>query len=376
MKQLLSPLMIFAALGLTLFQPPWAWAWTKAKAKATAEKPVTLPDPPLRWSPRDLSETSVTLEEESRGQTLAIAATVQLPTVSSGLIAQANAKNAQLKPMAQESWQPIFLPGRHYFLEIDGPQGHLWCGHRLEIDEAQSARRDTRSLIWEISPRNTRTPSGSMAGATYRIRPHLTVPMLFSRAWEAALQGRAASTLIEGTLSRPAGGTEDFQVTRDSRNGTLRWSVEGRSVGEERLILAPGSGLAVKLPPGTTLGVGLQGEGRNFPCRVPLISGWNLLAYPFPQNLRLGRDWGTGDPTITMGVNPGQTDRILLIQDGQSQGYALWSSPQGPRWRAVEPTTGQWQEPAQFLETIPFGYAFYLFRQKPNPHHAFLPPAP
>lgn len=375
MKQLLSPLMIFAALCLALFQPPWALA--KATAKATAQKPVTLPDPPLRWSPRDLSETSVTLEEENRGQTVvAIAATVQLPTVSSGLITQANAKNAQLKPMAQESWQPIFLPGRHYFLEIDGPQGHLWCGHRLEIDEAQSARGDTRGLVWEISPRNTRSPVGSLAGATYRIRPHLTVPMLFSRAWGAALQGRAASTLIQGTLARPGGGTEDFQVSRDSRNGTLRWSVEGRPVGEDRLVLAPGSGLAVKLPPDTSLGVGLQGEGRNFPCRAPLISGWNLLAFPFPQDLRLGRDWGIGDSTTTMGINPSQADRILLVQSGQSQEYALWSSPQGPRWRAVESAIGLWREPAQFLETIPSGYAFYLFRQKPNPHHAFLPPVP
>ena len=146
--------------------------------------------------------------------------------------------------------------------------------------------------------------------------------------------------------------------------------------GPEDLMLTPGSGLVIQFADHAGLGSGLAGETRTFPCRVPLVKGWNLLAYPYPKDMRIGVDWPHADAKATAKDEPSQSDRLVTFFSGIQKEFGLWSSPQGPRWRAVEPATGQWREPAQFLETIPSGYAFYLFRQKPNPHHAFLPPAP
>ena len=378
MRWQIPPSQFFLAVVCALtWAAPLASGQTKQKtaaAKPTAAKAVPVPDPLLRWASRESAETGVALEGNQALEALTV--TVQLPAVASGKVSQANAKNARLKPATQEAWRPLLLPGRHYFLEVSGPQGHAWCGHRLEIDEAQTLRGDTRTVVWEISPRNTRAPHASLAGANVLVRPHVTLPMLFARSWDSLFQSQPGLGPITGTLSRPEGGTEDFQVSRGSAPGNPIWQLQGRVAGEAQLILPPGSGLVVRLPGATGLGVGLRGETRNFPCRVPLAAGWNLVGYPFPQDLRLGRDWGVGDTTASAGSDPTQCDRIVAVLDGQTKEYALWASPAGPRWRRTQPGGAQWQNATETLDTLPTGFAFYLFRQKANPHHVFLPPAP
>lgn len=357
------------ALGLVILSTPETFART-----ATIKKPSAPPDPPLVWNPGNTSETAVTLEGDQPTEGLGL--TVQLPAVASGQITTANANQAALKPMSQDSWRQLFLPGRSYFLEVDGPQGHPWCGHRIEIDEMKSSKGDTRSISWEKSPLNTRLPEASLAKATFRVRPHVTLPMMFSRSWTQALAATSGSGEITCTLSRPSGGTDEVKVTRNRQTGALIWTLQGRTVGEERLLMPPGSGLFVSQPGGVKVGFGLQGETRTYPCRSPLVSGWNLLSYPFAKDLRLGLDWGAGDAMSTAAASPVACDRIVTILAGQKTEYALWASPQGPRWRKINPLDSSWQQPAEYLEKIPTGCAFLLFRQKPNPHHVFLPPAP
>jgi hypothetical protein len=357
---------------LQFFTAPWSSG--QANSKKTAAKEFSLPDPPLRWTSRKSTEDSIALDGDDLLEALTVA--VQLPAVATGQVTQADAKGGRLRPTLPGAWQPLLQSGRHYFLEVDGPQSHAWSGHRLEIDEGQTLRGDTRTVVWEISPRNTRAPHASLAGASYLVRPHLTLPMLFSRSWASFLQNKPGLGPIQGTISRPGGGTEDFQVSRNAKNGTMVWQIGGRTTAEEKLILPPGSGLVVRLPSSMGLGVGLRGETRTFPCRTPLASGWNLIGYPFPQPLRLTQDWGTADTTMSAGLNPSHCDRIVVVLQGTTKEYALWKSPSGPRWRRTQPGGGQWQTSLELLDTLPPGFSFYLYRHKPNPHHVFLPPAP
>ena len=111
--------------------------------------------------------------------------TVQNPPASVGTIANGDKSGALLKSDQPGEWVNLLLSGRHYFLEISGPSQHPWVGHRLEIDEPATRALAANQVRWEAeSPANTRVPDATLAGATYQIRPHITLGELFATSWE------------------------------------------------------------------------------------------------------------------------------------------------------------------------------------------------
>lgn len=333
---------------------------------------LPLRDPLLSWRPQNTTETSVTLEGE--GCLEAAAITVQLPAVCSGQIAKASPKTALLKPTKVAAWNTLLLPGNHYFLEVDGPVGHPWCGHRVEIDESASFGGMTLALVWETSPRNTRQPDSSMIGANFRVRPHLTLPMLFSRSWQKALQNNRGTKLITCQMSRPGGGTDEIQVKRNPKTDSLVWNVGGKDVQENQLILNPGGGVVFSASANTRFGVGLHGESRTFPCRVPLVKGWNLISYPYAQDFQLKRDWPYSFQNFQARLNPTGADQIMIIQNGNKVYFGLYQNGSTRTWRQIRRDGTGWEVPPKHLETIPVGYSFYLYRHQADPFHSFLPP--
>jgi hypothetical protein len=314
---------------------------------------------------------------EGRHLAEAVGLGVQNPPASSGNITEGNAAGATLKPEKAGDWNSLLPAGRQFFLEVIGPSEHPWAGHRLELDEVATSQAGASRVRWEASsPRHTRPPDAALVGANYQIRPHVTLPDLFAASWEHRWKNQPTASPISATLGRPGLAPLTLEIRPAPQASGLLWLTGGQVANPEDLVMAPGSGLVIRFADQPGLGSGLAGETRTFPCRAPLVKGWNLLAYPYPKDLRIGIDWPHADAKATAAAEPSQSDRLVTFFSGVQKEFGLWSSSQGPRWRAVEPTTSQWQEPPQFLEKIPSGYAFYLHRQKPNPHHAFLPPAP
>ena len=323
-----------------------------AHTQAVQAKAPSLPNPPLQWSNTESQEQSVTFEGNALNESIGIS--VQNPNVSAGILQKHIANGAVVKPEKAAKWATLLAPDRHYFLEIDGPRGHSWVGHRVELDEQATRSANFTTVRWDKNNAlHTRVPDKALAGATYQIRPHIEI--------------------VLGQLGKPPLVLE----VRGSPNGAgLLWTAAGRALSSGELVVTPGAGFVVRFPNQPGLGSGIRGETRNFPCRTPLISGWNLLAYPFPKDLRLSQDWWKGDTSTTSASNPQQSDRIVTFLGNETKEYGFWASPSGPRWRLMNRATLNWEEPPQFLDVIPTGYAFYLFRQKPNSDHVFLPPAP
>ena len=337
-----------------------------------AKNPAPL-NPPLQWSDTESQEQSVTFEGNAPHESIGIS--VQNPNVSAGVLQKYVANGAAVKPEKSANWAALLTPDRHYYLEIDGPRGHPWVGHRLELDEQATRSANPTNVRWDKNNTlHTRVPDKTLAGATYQIRPHISLMDLFGTSWENRWRKNPSLPPIEivlGQLGRPPLVLE----VRGSPNGTgLLWIASGRVLSSGELVVTPGAGFVVRFPNQPGLGSGIRGETRNFPCRTPLISGWNLLAYPFPKDLRLSQDWWKGDTSTTSSSNPQQSDQIVTFLGGETKEYGLWASPSGPRWRLINRSTMNWEEPSEFLDVIPTGYAFYLFRQKPNLDHVFLPP--
>jgi hypothetical protein len=346
-----------------------------AHTQAVQAKAPSLPNPPLQWSNTESQEQSVTFEGNALNESIGIS--VQNPNVSAGILQKHIANGAVVKPEKAAKWATLLAPDRHYFLEIDGPRGHSWVGHRVELDEQATRSTNLTTVRWDKNNTlHTRVPDKALAGATYQIRPHITLMDLFGTSWENRWRRNPSLPPIEivlGQLGKPPLVLE----VRGSPNGAgLLWTSAGRALSSGDLVVAPGAGFVVRFPNQPGLGSGIRGETRNFPCRTPLISGWNLLAYPFAKDLRLGQDWWKGDTSPTSASNPQESDRIVTFLGSQTKEYGLWASPSGPRWRLMNRATLNWEETPQFLDVIPTGYAFYLFRQKANSDYVFLPPVP
>jgi len=337
--------------------------------------PEIYPDPSLQWPVQESVDQSVTLE--GRYLIEAAGVTVQNPPISAGSILKSDTVGAYLVADSKADWAGRLSSGRHYFLEVTGPNQHPWAGHRLEIDEDATRAVASNQIRWEPqSLRNSRVPDTTLAGATFQVRPHVTLAELFATSWEHRWRYQPSASPIGVSLGRPGQPPLELEIRAGSNGAGISWISGGQPVATEDLIVAPGSGFVVRFTTQPGLGSGLAGETRAFPCRAPLIAGWNLLSYPYPKDLRFGIDWPYADPKSTASSDPLQADRLVTFSGGVQKEYGLWAAPQGPRWRMVNRGTSLWQDQVELLEKIPTGYGFFLYRIKPNPHHAFLPPTP
>lgn len=274
--------------------------------------PEVYPDPLLQFTLQEAVDQSVTLE--GRHLTEAVGVTVQNPPASVGTIANGETSGALLKSDQPAEWVNLLLSGRHYFLEVSGPSQHPWVGHRLEIDEGATRGLAANQVRWEAeSPRHTRLPDAALAGATYQIRPHVTLGELFATSWEHRWRYQPNAQPIGISLGRPGQSPLELEIRGGSNGAGILWLSGGQVVVPEDQIVAPGAGFVVRFTAQPGLGSGLAGETRTFPCRAPIVAGWNLLSYPYPKDLRLGIDWPYADAKATVSSDPNQADRLMTF---------------------------------------------------------------
>lgn len=288
-------------------------------------------------------------------------------------------------------WSPSFgdrpfgsglRTGQEYYAEVVGPAGHAWLGHRLELDEAASRTRTDHGLVIAASTDNTRgMPNTTLAGARLEIRPHLTVPGL--------MQDTIERRVIHGGEK-----TESFQFFLPSSDGSNFWAipfVSGKGgtfwVDQKTLRTVPGSQLVV--PPGSSVGmmfgnlrglnIGLTGEAGNTPVAKPLLAGFNFASYPFSRDMRVGLDWGNQASGFRGANSPRGADRIEIPIGNRRLIYSPESGAgsNALRWRMVNPARRQeWKQPAEYLDQIPVGQGFLIWKSQPDSNHFFYPPKP
>jgi len=286
-------------------------------------------------------------------------------------------------------WSPSFTDrpfgsalrtGQEYYAEVVGPSGHAWLGHRLELDEDATRSRGDHALVIATSPYNTRgMPNPTLAGARLEIRSHLTVPGL-------------AQETIERRVIHGGEQTESFQFFLPSPTGDTFWAipfVSGRGgtfwVDQKTLRTVPGNHLVV--PPGSSVGVmfgnfrglnvGLTGEAGTTPVAKPLLAGFNFASYPFPRDMRVGQDWGNQASGFRGASSPRGADRIEIPIGGRRLIYSPESNSGSSilRWRLVNSARRhEWKQPAEYLDQIPVGQGFLIWKNQPDPSHFFYPP--
>ena len=286
-------------------------------------------------------------------------------------------------------WSPSFTDrpfgaalraGQEYYAEVVGPTGHAWLGHRFELDEAVTKARTDHGLVAATSPCNTRgLPNSSLAGARLEVRRHLTVDALWGEALKNRMVygGERASSFL---FSVPS-----FPVSRDLNpfleNGLVAWHVASRPSARfpGPLIIPPGNAVGVDFGNVRGSAFGTTAVSRSWPTAAPLRPGVNLLAYPYSKDLRLGIDWGRSqDGFVGLPKSNGNQDRIEILHDGSRLIYTPESQANGGiRWRQMQPNSGRiWQTPAKYLDVIPVGQGFVLWKTKAHPTHLFHPPQP
>ena len=286
-------------------------------------------------------------------------------------------------------WTPSFrdrpfgsaiAKGQEYYVEVVAPTGHAWLGHRFELDETATKARTDHGLVAATSPFNTRgLPNTSLAGARLEVRRHLTVDALWGEALKNRMVygGERASSFL---FSVPS-----FPVSRDLNpfleNGLVAWHVASRPSARfpGPLIIPPGNAVGVDFGNVRGSALGTTAVSRSWPTAAPLRPGVNLLAYPYAKDLRLGIDWGRSqDGFVGLPRSNGNQDRIEILHDGSRLIYTPESQANGGiRWRQMQPNSGRiWQTPAKYLDVIPVGQGFVLWKTKAHPNHLFHPPQP
>lgn len=289
------------------------------------------------------------------------------------------------------SWSPSYTDrpfgsalraGQEYYTEVMGPVGHVWLGHRIELDEVGTSARTDHGLIIADSPYNTRgMPNDSLVGAHLEVRPHMTVPDL--------TQDTIERRVIHGREK-----TDSFQFFLPSSNGSVFWIIpfisgKGgtfwvdqntlRNVPKGQLIVTPGSAVGMLFGNLRGLSAGLTGQTRNTPVAKPLTAGFNFASYPFPRDMRLGQDWGNHASGFHGTISPKGSDRIEILVGKRRLIYSPESVAGSStlRWRLVSPVRRhKWKQPAEYLDEIPVGQGFLIWRNKPDPNHFFHPPKP
>jgi len=306
---------------------------------------------------------------------------VHLPAVDSGPVTSVSGTLVSWTPSFRDRPFGSALPrGQECYAEVVGPIGHPWLGHRFELDEAVTLTRTDHGLAVASSPFNTRgLINTSLVGAQLEVRPHLTVDGL----WGEILRNRiihgkeVASTFV---FSVPA-----FPATRELspwlQDGLLGWNLFNRPATTINgpLLIPPGAAVGVDFGEIRGSALGITGVQRDWPTASPLRAGVNLLAYPYAKDLRLGIDWGRiQDGFVGLPRPNGNQDRIEIVDGTGRLIYTPESQANGGiRWRQMQTNSGRvWVNPPKYLDVIPVGQGFVLWKTKADPNHFFNPPRP
>lgn len=289
------------------------------------------------------------------------------------------------------SWTPSFLDRplgsvlnveEECYAEVVGPDGHPWLGHRFELDETATRARTDHALVAENSGLNTRgLPKTDLAGATLEVRPHLTISFCAQNTIvRRVIHGGENSATFQFYLSSSNGGTLSL-VPSVSAGGVTGWldQVSSRPVSAGQLLIPPGSAVGVKFGNKSGLAVGLTGESRKTPVAKPLSAGFNFASYPYPHDMQLGLDWGGPSSGFRGATSPRGADRIEICVGPRRLVYSPESSSESGtlRWRMVNPARRhEWKLPAEYLDKIPAGQGFLIWKSQPDPKHFFYPPKP
>ena len=289
------------------------------------------------------------------------------------------------------SWTPSFRDrpfgsslsdGEECYAEVVGPAGHPWLGHRFELDESATRTRTDHALVAENSAHNTRgLPTAELIDATLEVRPHLTVPFWAQDSITRRVKhGGEKSETFQFFLPSLTGGTLGA-VPLVGADGVTGWMDQNssRPLPASQLLIPPGSSVGVKFGQKSGLAVGLTGDSRKTPVAKPLSSGFNFASYPYPQDMRLGLDWGGSSSGFRGATSPRGADRIEICVGLRRLVYSPESSlgSGNLRWRMVNPARRhEWKQPAEYLDQIPVGQGFLVWKNQPDSNHFFYPPKP
>ena len=272
------------------------------------------------------------------------------------------------------------LKNRECYAEVRGPSTHSALGHRLEIDELASLMRKDGKLIFKVSPKNSTTPDKVLIpGTELAIREHFDVSSLLGDiVKKQILYGKQKPESFQFFLNQWVGKDILKLTSFQNPKGSLFWKdPSSKIVKREDTTIPVGSALGIKF--GLLRGpvLWLTGDRRSTPLPFPLRAGWNLLSYPYPRDLRLGTDWGGADSGILGGTTPTASDLLQICQGPVKVSYAFEVPKSGlaRRWRQVNserPT--EWKFPATYLDVVPAGQGFLLWKAKADSNHCFHPP--
>lgn len=286
---------------------------------------------------------------------------------------------------SSSSLQPFsvsMLKGRECYAEITGPSSHPFQGHRLEIHEAACLSEPHRKIFFQASPLNTVSFAQALRADTeLTIREHIDINFLFGETIRnQILLGNQKPEGYRFFLNRGVNSEILNLVTLLTPHRTLLWLDSKAKIRKrEDLVIVPGSALGVKFGSFRGPALGLTGDRRNTALPIPLQKGWNLLSYPFPEDLRLGLDWGGVESGIQGGSSPLGVDLLQIHQASAVATYALEipiGAHQG-KWRLTRSgRPGEWRIPASYLDSVPVGQGFLLWKNRDDPNHRFDPPKP
>jgi len=291
-------------------------------------------------------------------------------------------------------WSPSFTDrpfgtalrtGQEYYAEVVGPAGHAWLGHRFELDETATKARTDHGLVAANSSFNTRgLPNTSLAGARLEVRPHLTVAGLWGETVRNRIvYGGEKDTSFSFSVAAPgtAPGTRSVTASLPRPTDALGWiDTLTKALVPQPMLIPPGTAVAVTFGQKRGSSLGLTGESRSWPTATPLRAGNNFLSYPYPVDMRLGKDWGTPQQGFKGQPRPtALQDRIDILRGSDRVSYAAEAQPAGTlRWRRLDPNflTTRWALPASYLDTVPVGDGFLLRKNRADAGHVFYPPQP
>jgi hypothetical protein len=301
-------------------------------------------------------------------------AIIKIKSVEQGLIANWDSASTS------QTFAISMLKDRECYAEVTGPSSHTALGHRLEIDELASSMRKDAKLVFKVSPKNSTTPDKVLApGTELAIREHFDVSSLLGDIVKKQIRyGNQKPESFQFFLNHGVGEAILKLTLLCNPNGSLFWmDPSSKIVKREETTIPIGSALGIKF--GLLRGpvLGLTGDQRSTPLPFPLHAGWNLLSYPYPKDLRLGIDWGGLDSDILGGTVPQNTDLLQIHQGTRKISYAFEILPSGlsGRWRQVNSgRPGEWKFPATYLDVVPAGQGFLLWKAKADSNHSFRPP--